>query len=571
MDLNVYFSCHSDSHFKEKYRVLGLDYLQAWEKGRVLKGQKLMEVSVFEFVEEKIIKAGIPVQFAHVKIMEQLVENNHEQYEAVEVVLPKQSNEERGSLSGRCTISRIIELLNIREGMIDKQAVLNRIKELGLNRKKSKHFKVEDSVFSSRVPFGDVFFSGYDIGWDFCLESVNGHNRLLFYKEKLGLEDLNCSQAQLEFESLVLKKSDKQIRSFAFSYFWVWDEYLESSKDAAKLEKFILKYARLLCMTPRYVGPGLLDYIMVESTLGRTLTVYEFFSIPIIVNQILGHYVYNVGGGSLEELICYLDGLVDEGVDMSIFKNTLIGVFSPLIEIGVKSLFLNNLYVQENSLLNFGSGQFLNFMHRSLFFLLSGSFECYYFRLLKLSLDNDRMSDKLNISDRILSEDGYITEKESQGHTVNDDVIGYDFRHRWAAAIYQDGNFYHENLPQKYKDDNAIIGASVEARTSLLVDESLSFISMIVKRNILENWRGAGLFDIEFSEYRDPGGSLISLVSKEEYLLSCFKYVSGLVRRGLLNFEDLSRSQLSVIEVQMSFFWDRTCLCYFGNVSLDLG
>jgi len=141
MDLNIFYSCHGDFHFKEKYLALGLECLQAWGRRRVIRGTTLMEMSVFEFVRKSVINGPLRVQFAQEVVVGPFVEKEYVKCEVREVCVRRQDKKVEEKLESFCTIAGLAELLSQREGIFDEKSVISKAESLGFGRNKRKYKK----------------------------------------------------------------------------------------------------------------------------------------------------------------------------------------------------------------------------------------------------------------------------------------------------------------------------------------------------------------------------------------------------------------------------------------------
>jgi hypothetical protein len=571
MDLNIYFSCHSDSHFKEKYLSVGLEYLQAWGKRKILRGQTLMEKTVIAFVRKFVVEAGLRVQVAQEINVVPFEEKNFVKYEALEIPLTQQDVVSEGKICGPCSITNLIDRLKLRGGVSDQKDLRNKLGELGFGRKKKNYEERNRSIDISSFSADDMFFSGFDIGWNFLIKFKPGKSGPLLYKDELRLGKQDVNEACIKFKSLIGREPKKKKGSFFFSYSWVWDEYLRSSDDAISLEKFVIKYSELLSKQPIYVGPGFLDYIMKDVPESPLLTVHDFFSIPVLINQVLSYYVLSVGSGSLCELERYIIDLVQGFESPPVLRELLIGVVKSFELMRVDSLYLYKVYARD-SLVDYPVDEKLqSFTHRTLFLDIKGSFECYYFRLLGLLLDKKGLRNKGKYHKAFYS-DSVIFGNDGPGYVKIGEYSTYNTDFDRQSLVFKEFKVFGGRIPRHFRVKNAVFCATFESQRFSLFEESNSFISMITKRFVLDALRLIKKFDLGYDAYCDPGGSSIDTTSKPRFNDSCRGYVDWLVLNSSLGRTATDESFNRWLELYMYSFWEGTWFeRYCGDDSSESG
>jgi len=549
----IFFGLKKEGDVKKEFLTLGLEYITAWARKRIIIGSRAFETYVFWFVEHYLICEGIEIMEAKEVVVNAPIEKVCTSHLAVEVeykfvVAVAAPNEEKVDRIGDWAV-HVDQVC----GLQGLQSVKGKMESLGFDDSYETLDGIQVAFEDYFTPYFDVRVFDDRIGWKFKIDVGNGSVKGS-YLGSLGLSDgKDSGEAFRVFNRYLNDVSFQSDRPIYFNYEWIAEEFFEAYEDSAKLEEFIIKYARILIMRPCYIGTGPLSYILIRDWGDLDINVYEFMSVPILVNNLLGSFVVKNGGGDLSDLDCFVEDAVNTYERCKKPSKILSSVLGLLNLIGVSRVYLSDFLTLGWRSELVGASKVLGYCNYGMYHDEEVSFDFYYNELLVCCSLDSSPREYLEKVDYYSPVKRKVRNKK-RGN-LNMGGMSYD----------QDGESFIVKST-RYKD--VVMRACEQAVHSTLVDEKPGFIYFILKRLVLSGCYSDINLNCWLSEFRRPMGGDVQLSSFREFVDSCAQYVDDLVRRGIYDRDIFTNSELmSYLRMsRLAAVWGRSCLAYFGVV-----
>jgi len=161
---------------------------------------------------------------------------------------------------------------------------------LGLENKtfRAYHTGENGSVNNgTEIPGASAFFKhGLDVD-GVGVSSVIAAN---IAKEVGANINVTSLDAKNHFLSLLGEEDTPILRSFAFDYAWMAEEFSAAKTSDILKKEFKKKYKRILIMSPCYLGKGPFTYALTPGNLAEPIQPEIFMAIPNIVEKLVAYY-----------------------------------------------------------------------------------------------------------------------------------------------------------------------------------------------------------------------------------------------------------------------------------------
>jgi hypothetical protein len=554
----VFFRIRGTEGIDEEFLTLGLEYIAAWGKGRTIIGSLAFETYVFWFVENCLINERLAPEYAVEVEVKAVIEKEYVTQEVVETVCNTvdpvlQSPEDKVDRIGDWAVH-----LDKFCGVNGLESVFERANLLGFDHSREKLDMMSISFEDNFSPYYNIRMYDDGVGWKYKFD-IGGGSVKTSYLESLGLvKEKDGNNALQTFLKILSDESFRSDQPIYFNYEWIAEEFFDVYNEPARLEEFIIKYARILIMRPCYIGIGPLNYILVRDWGDLDINVYEFMSIPLIVNNLLGSFVFKNGGGTvfeLEQFIVAADSIY-EGTKKP--SKILQSVFGLLECIGVSQVYLHEFVTAEWRAELVGTSNVLDYCNLRMYRDRESSFDLYYTELMVCCALDSSPKDYLDKVDYFSPKRRKIRNKKKE-----DKRLGY--------MVYDEEGMAFITKAAKYKD--IVVKAVDCAVQSTLVDESPEFKDFVVKRIILGGCYSKFGSTRWLAEARYPLGDPIDMSTFEKFMDTCAEYVEDLIRRGVYDRDIFVSSELmSYLRMaRLTSVWGRACFSYSGMTLEDLG